>query len=146
VTAPAFGYTQYATFLVGDHYLGIPVPDVQEVLCEQSITRVPLAPAVVAGLINLRGQIVPELDMRQLLELPPRACGSATFSVVVRSEHGAVSLLVDEIDDVMELDASSFEPAPQNVDARVRGLLLGVHQLPRRLLLIVDIHRAVDVS
>jgi purine-binding chemotaxis protein CheW len=146
MSAPTIGRTQYATFLVGDQYLGISVPQVQEVLREQTVTKVPLAPAVVAGLINLRGHIVPELDLRRLLELPERDPAAARFSVVVRTEHGAVSLRVDEIDDVMELDASTFEPPPQNVDPRVQTLLLGVHQLPQRLLLIVDVLRMVDVE
>ncbi len=137
---------QYATFLVGDHYLGIGVLDVLEVLRDQHLTPVPLAPAVVAGLINLRGQIVPELDMRRVLGLPLREPDSTTFSVVVRTEHGAVSLLVDEIDDVLELDASSFEHPPQNVDAHVRALLLGVHKLPHQLLLILNLRSTVDVS
>jgi purine-binding chemotaxis protein CheW len=138
--------TQYATFLVGDHYLGIGVSDVQEVLREQPVTPVPLSPAVVAGLINLRGKIVPQLDMRRLLNLPPREAESATFSVVVRTEEGAVSLLVDEIDDVVELDASSSEHPPQNADPSVRALLLGVHQMPHRLLLVLDVRRIVDVG
>jgi purine-binding chemotaxis protein CheW len=140
------GRTQYATFLVGDHYLGIGVSDVQEVLREQPVTPVPLSPTVVAGLINLRGQIVPQLDMRRLLHLPPRAPESATFSVVVRTEDGAVSLLVDEIDDVVELDASSSEHPPQNADSYVRALLLGVHQMPHCLLLVLDVRRIVDVG
>jgi len=138
--------TQNATFRVGDHYLGISVSDVQEVLREQTITKVPLAPAVVAGLINLRGQIVPELDLHRLLELPPPEPGAGTFSVVVRTEHGPVSLMVDEIDDVMELEISKFEPPPQNVDAHVRALLQGVYQLQDRLLLIADVHKIVDVG
>ncbi len=73
---------QYATFRVADHYLGVGVLEVQEVLREQRITPVPLAPEVVAGLINLRGQIVPELDLRQILRLSPRDPGAVTFSVV----------------------------------------------------------------
>jgi purine-binding chemotaxis protein CheW len=137
---------QYATFRVGDHYLGIGVLEVQEVLREQRVTPVPLAPAVVAGLINLRGQIVPELDLRHLLQLPPGAPDAATFSVVVRTEHGAVSLRVDEIDDVLELDASSFEPIPRNVDPHVRQLLRGIHRLQHRLLLVLDVAHTVQTD
>ena len=140
------GRSQYATFMVGTHYLGVGVSDVQEVLREQPVTPVPLSPRVITGLINLRGQIVPQIDMRCLLRLPPRDPDSPTFSVVVRTEHNAVSLLVDEIDDVLELDASSSEPPPQNVDAPVRALLLGVHQAQQRLLLILDVRRTVDVG
>jgi len=137
---------QYATFRVGDHYLGIGVLEVQEVLKEQRLTPVPLAHPVIAGLINLRGQIVPELDVRRLLHLPPRAAEATTFSVVVRTEHGAVSLLVDEIDDVLELDASSFEHPPKNLDAMVRPLLLEVHRLEGRLLLVLDVRRTVELN
>jgi len=143
--------SQYATFLVGDHYLGVDVLGVQEVLRDQHIRAVPLAPPVVAGLINLRGQIIPQLDMRRILQVSPRQtagadAGVATFSVVVRTEQGAVSLLVDEIDDVVELDASSSEAAPRSVNPQVRALLTGVHKLQHRLLLILDIRRTVDVG
>ena len=140
------GRSQYATFLIGGHYLGIGVPNVQEVLRDQPVTPVPLASELVAGLINLRGKIVPQLDMRRLLQLPAREADAAAFSVVVETEHGAVSLLVDEIEDVVELDASSFEPTPRNVEANVLALLLGVHRMPHRLLLILDIGRTVDVG
>jgi len=138
--------SQYATFVVGDHYLGIDVLDVQEVLREQRITPVPLAPPEVAGLINLRGQIVPELDMRNLLCLSPREPEDSRFSVVVRTEHGAVSLCVDQIDDVLELDGSTFDAPPRNVDPHVRNLLLGVQKLQHRLLLILDIGRTVQAG
>ena len=122
---PPMPPSQYATFLVAGSLPRIEVLEVQEVLREQRLTPVPLAPAVVAGLINLRGQIVPELDMRRMLRLPPRADGSRPFSVVVRTEHGAVSLRVDEIGDVLELDASSFELPPRNVDAHLRAAARG---------------------
>jgi purine-binding chemotaxis protein CheW len=137
---------QYATFRVADHYLGIAVLEVQEVLREQRVTQVPLAPQAVVGLINLRGQIVPQLDMRRILQLPPRPSDAVTFSVVVRTEHGAVSLMVDEIDDVLELDASSSEPVPKNVEPRVQALLCSIHQLPGQLLMILDVRHTVRMG
>jgi purine-binding chemotaxis protein CheW len=137
---------QYATFVVGGHYLGIDVLGVQEVLRQQRLTRVPLAPDVVEGLINLRGQIVPALDMRRLLHLPSRDPAITPLSVVVRTEHGAVSLQVDEIGDVVDLDAASFERPPRNVEPALARLLLGVHKLRERLLLILDTRCTVDVA
>jgi len=137
---------QYATFLVAGHYLGVDVLGVQEVLRQQKLTPVPLAPDVVEGLINLRGQIVPALDMRRLLHLPPRDPAISPLSVVVRTEHGAVSLQVDEIGDVVDLDNSSFERPPRNVAAELARLLQGVHKLRDRLLLILDTRRTVDVA
>jgi len=141
---------QYATFVVAGQFLGVDVLEVQEVLRGQSMTRVPLAPPVVEGLINLRGQIVPALDMRCLLGLPPRAAepgGSespAAVSVVVRSIDGAVSLQVDEIEDVIELDAGSFEAPPPNIEGALRTLFAGVHKLEGRLLLVLDTARTVE--
>ncbi|MDR3699802.1 MAG: chemotaxis protein CheW [Candidatus Sulfopaludibacter sp.] len=137
---------QYATFRVGGHCLAIPVLDVQEVLRGQRLTPVPLAPHAVTGLINLRGQIVPALEMRRLLDLPPRDGELDPLSVVVRTEHGAVSLQVDEIGDVLELDGSTFELPPQNVDPHLRSRLVGVHKLKGRLLLVLDIRRTVDLN
>ena len=140
------GTNRYATFVVAGHTLGIRVLEVQEVLRQQRLTPVPLAPEVVAGLINLRGQIVPALDMRRLLHLPAREQGADSFSVVVGMEHGAVSLQVDEIGDVLELDDSSFECPPQNTDAHLRTLLSGVHKLKDRLLLVLDTRRTAEVG
>jgi len=138
--------SQYATFSVANHFLGIDVLEVQEVLRGQAMTRVPLAPPVVEGLINLRGQIVPALDMRRVLGLAPRQAGEGAVSVVVRSAHGAVSLQVDEIEDVIQFDADSFDAPPPNIDAPLRNLFSGVHKLEGRLLLVLDTERAVQAG
>jgi purine-binding chemotaxis protein CheW len=141
--APSSPQTQYATFRLENLYLGIGVLEVQEVLRDQRLTPVPLAPEAVAGLINLRGQIVPELDLRRVLQLPSAPGNGGGYSVVIRTEQGPVSLRVDEIDDVLELDDFSFEPTPQNLDGTLKNMLLGIHKLNQRLLLILDTHRAV---
>src|ERR1700728_3635418 len=88
---------QFATFFVADRFFGVDVLRVQEVLCFQHMTCVPGASEVVEGLINLRGQIVTAIDMRRRLRLPPRPEGQTPMNMVVRTEGGAVSLLVDEI-------------------------------------------------
>lgn len=137
---------QYATFRVGGHYLGVGVLDVQEVLRGQRLTPVPLAPDSVTGLINLRGQIVPALEMRKILGLEPRDADAEPLSIVVCTEQGAVSLQVDEIGDVLELDGSSFELAPQNVDPGLRKFLIGVHKLKDSLLLVLDVRLTVELS
>ena len=146
ISTPRSGMHQYATFLVEGHYLGIEVQHVQEVLREQRLTKVPLAPRVVAGLINLRGQIVPALEMRELLHLPSRSADAETLSVVLRTDDGAVSLQVDEIGDVLEIDGATFEPPPLHLDAHLGRLIEGVHKLRDRLLLVLNTPRAVDVS
>ena len=86
---------QFSTFFVADLFFGVDVLRVQEVLRFQQMTRVPQAPEVIEGLINLRGQIVTAIDMRRRLRLPPRGGDQTPMNIVVRTEDGAVSLLVD---------------------------------------------------
>ncbi len=138
--------TQFSTFSVGEQFFGIDVLRVQEVLRYQEMTRIPLAPAVTAGLINLRGQIVTTIDMRRRLGLPERSRDQAPMNMVVRTDEGPVSLLVDEIGDVLQPDSAAFEPAPDSVPAQVRELLHGVYKLKDRLLLVLNSEKALDVS
>jgi purine-binding chemotaxis protein CheW len=135
---------QYATFYIDGFFFGIDVLHVQEVLRYQTMTRVPLAQEVIEGLINLRGQIVTAIDMRRRLGLKPRAAGQTPMNTVVRTEEGAISLLVDEIGDVVEVAGEDFESPPDNLDAAARELLRGVYKLKDRLLLILDIEKTID--
>ena len=100
---------QFCTFSVHNLLLAIDVLEVQEVIRYQEMTRVPTAPPVVRGLINLRGQIVTAIDLRRRLALPPSGDDQRPMNVVVRTGDGAISLLVDEIDDVLELDECDCE-------------------------------------
>ena len=138
---------EYATFFVDGLFFGIDVLQVQEVLRYQEMTQVPLAPGVIEGLINLRGQIVTAVDMRRRLKLSARADDQTPMNTVVRTKEGAaVSLLVDEIGDVVEVDSESFEPVPDNVDPTARDLLQGVYKLKDRLLLILDTEKTIDIA
>src|SRR5580700_3814031 len=129
---------QYCTFYVDGHYFGLDVLRVQEVIRFQQMTRVPLASPVVRGLINLRGQIVTAIDLRRRLELSDRPAGQLPLNVVVQTDDGAVSLLVDEIGDVLEVPEKLFERPPETLRGAVRELIRGAYKLPDRLLLILD--------
>src|SRR3954449_4945108 len=87
---------QFATFWLAGYLFGIEVVKVQEVLRYQRMTAVPLAPPEIAGLINLRGQIVTALDLRRRLDLPDRADAKLPMNVVVRTDEGSLALLVGE--------------------------------------------------
>ena len=134
---------QYATFFVNGMFFGIEVLKVQEVLRYQEMTCVPLAPQIIEGLINLRGQIVTAIDMRRRLKLAPRDTEAQPMNVVVRSEEGPVSLLVDEIGDVIEVKHSCYEPPPVNMPAAQRILVDGVYKLDMRLLLVLNTDRTL---
>jgi len=137
---------QFATFFLGPLFLGIEVEKVQEVLRYQEMTRVPLAAKVVRGLINLRGQIVTAIDLRQRLELEPRSEAVLPMNVVVRTDDGATSLLVDEIGDVLEVADDSFERPPETIRGVARELIRGVYKLRGTLLLVLDTERAVQID
>lgn len=136
---------QYATFMVGDLYFGVDVLEVQEVLRNQQMTPAPRADKVIEGLINLRGQIVTAFDVRRRLGLPDRPSDGEPMNVVIRSDDGAVSLLVDEIGDVIEVDPETFEAAPPTLDRAAREVLDGVYKLEGRLLLALDSRKILKV-
>ena len=138
---------RYCTFYLDGLCFGIEVHQVQEVLDYQVMTSVPLAHAEVSGLINLRGQIVTTLDLRSRLGLPARPEGGHSVSVVVRAADGSpVSLVVDQIGDVLEADESSLEPPPDTVHQDVRELVMGICKLDDQLMLLLDTERAVTVT
>jgi purine-binding chemotaxis protein CheW len=137
---------QYCTFRVGAHFFGVAVDKVQELVRQQPMTRVPLAPREVSGLINLRGQIVTTIDLRRRMHLPERAADEAHTNVLVSTAEGAVSFQVDHIDDVIEVDAASIEAAPETIEPVVREMIDGVSKLDGRLLLLLDEHKAMELS
>src|SRR5580704_11823956 len=107
------------------------------------MTRVPLTPAVIRGLINLRGQIVMALDLRRRFAMADRPESELPMNVVVRTDDGAVSFLVDEIGDVLEVEEENFESPPETIQGAARELVKGVYKLEERLLLVLDTERAV---
>jgi purine-binding chemotaxis protein CheW len=138
--------SQFCTFYLNELLFGVELKSVQEVIRLLELTKVPLAPAVVSGLINLRGQIVTAVDLRRRLELEPAVPGLLAMNVVVRSEDGAVSLLADEIGDVLEVDESTFELPPETLRGSVRNMILGVHKLNDRLMLVLDTEKACHMA
>lgn len=137
--------TQLCTFVVGDLYLGVDVTEVQEVIRFQDMTEVPLAPDTVTGLINLRGQIVIAMDLGRRMGLA-RPRPERPMNVVVHVGGEAVSLLVDDIDEVVEVGPSEKEPPPPTLRGPVRQLVTATYKLPERLLLSLDTTAAVSVE
>jgi purine-binding chemotaxis protein CheW len=137
---------QLCTFLVDDLYFGVDVREVQEVVRFQRVTPVPLAAPHLRGLINLRGRVVPAIDMRRRLQRPDRGPGQLPMNIVLRTDDGPVSLLVDEIVDVVEVDPNFYEPSPEAVCGPVWQFINSIYKLPERLLLVLDTERTVSVN
>jgi purine-binding chemotaxis protein CheW len=138
--------SQFCTFYLDGLLFGVELKGVQEVIRSLEMTRVPLAPRVVSGLVNLRGQIVTAVDLRRQLELQPGPPERRPMNVVVRSEDGAVSLLVDQVGDVVEVEESTFEQPPETLRGSVRTMILGVHKLKDRLMHVLDLERACEMT
>jgi purine-binding chemotaxis protein CheW len=137
---------QFCTLFLDGLRFGVDVQKVQEVVPYQEMTRVPLAPPTVRGLLNLRGQIVTGIDLRRRLELPEHAPGSLPMNVVLRGEDSPVSFLVDEIGEVVEVAAGAWERPPDTLQGRVRELIQGVCPLQDELLLILDTEKTLDLN
>lgn len=134
---------QHVTFTIDTATYGVPVAHVQETLGHQPRTKVPLAPTGVAGLVNLRGQVVLTIDLRPRLGLEQLPEGSEPMMVVVELDGEAVSLLVDSVGEVLDVSDEQFEAVPDTLDPRVRDLVTGVYKLDRGLLLALDIRAAL---
>ena len=137
---------QYCTFYVNDILFGVEVLDVQEVLRYQDMTEVPLAASEIRGLINLRGQIITAVDLRNRMKLPPRPDDQKPMNVVVQTNGEVISFLVDSIGHVLKVEEEAFEDAPHTVDHSTRELVTGVYKLKEELLMVLDTAKAADVT
>ncbi|MDD3288973.1 MAG: chemotaxis protein CheW [Alphaproteobacteria bacterium] len=137
---------EFVTMTVAGQLFGIPVLQVQDVLGEQKITRVPLSPKEVAGSLNLRGRIVTAFDVRTRLGLPPRDKSEANMSVVV--DHGGefYSLIIDKVGEVMSLPAADYEKSPSTLSEQWREISGGIYRLKDNLLIVLDVARLLHID
>jgi purine-binding chemotaxis protein CheW len=135
---------QFCTFSVDSLSLAVDVRKIQEVIRYQEMTRVPTAPAMIRGLVNLRGQVVTAVDLRRRLELPHPPEEWLPMNVVIRTDELSMSLLVDTIGDVLELDEDECEPPPETIPSVIRDVLIGIYPLRNQLLLILDPDKVVN--
>jgi purine-binding chemotaxis protein CheW len=137
---------QYCTFFVAGHCFGVDVSQVQEIIRHQEMTRVPLAPAAIRGLINLRGQIVTAIDLRRRLGFADRPAEQSHVNVVIQTDDGPVSLLVDEVGEVLEVSEKLFEAPPSTLSGAARQLIRGAYKLDSHLLLLLDVEQALQAE
>lgn len=137
----------FCTFYVDKLFLGVNVLQVQEVLLYQPLTKVPLSPSEISGIMNLRGQTVTAIDLRKRLGLRDRPDDSdPPFNIVLLTQDGPVSLLVDRIGDVIETSEETLEPAPETLEPALKNLIHGVYKLEDALLVSIDIERVSDTD
>jgi purine-binding chemotaxis protein CheW len=136
----------FVTLTVADQLCGIPVLGVRDILGEQIITRIPLAPPEIAGSLNLRGRIVTAIDLRRRLKLPPPPAGARRMSVVAEQGGELYALLVDQVSEVMSLKPGAFERNPPTLSPAWAMFSVGVYRLEGRLLVVLDVGRLLALS
>jgi purine-binding chemotaxis protein CheW len=136
----------FVTLTVADQLCGVPVQTVRDVLGEQVITRIPLAPAEIAGSLNLRGRIVTAIDLRRRLGLQDAPAGTPRMSVVAEQGSELYALLVDQVSEVLSLPADTFERNPPTLPAEWARHSVGIHRLPDRLMVVLDVARVLALA
>ena len=137
------GQIQYVTVFIGGQLFGLPIHKVHDVFVPESMTRVPLSAPEVAGVLNLRGRIVTAINMRRRLGLPQREGNHGIMAVGIEYRGESYGLIIDEVGEVLNLDAAGREANPANLDGRWAEISGGVHRLSGQLMVILDVERVL---
>jgi purine-binding chemotaxis protein CheW len=138
--------TEYVTAMIGGQLFGLPITRVQDVFTPERLTRVPMAPPEIAGMLNLRGRIVTLIEMRKRLGLDARTDDAVPMAIGVESRGESYGLLIDSLGEVLKLDDGKRESNPINLDAQLARVSAGVHRLDGQLLIVIDVDRILDIG
>jgi purine-binding chemotaxis protein CheW len=139
------GLSEYVTATIGGQLFGLPIRQVQDVFLPERVTRVPLAPPEVAGVLNLRGRIVTLIDMRKRLGMPPRGDDAPSMALGVEARGEFYGLLIDGVGEVLKLADETREPNPVNLDARLARVSAGIYRLEGQLMIVLEVERVLDL-
>lgn len=136
---------QLVGFHLGHEEFGVDIAGVQEIVRMREITQVPRAPEFVEGVVNLRGKIIPVLDLRKRFRLPASEETKNTRIVVATVAGRTVGIIVDAVSEVLRVDASAIDPTPEMVASRIDSTFLtGIAMLEGRLLIMLDLDRILS--
>lgn len=138
--------TVYVTAMIDGQLFGLPIVRVQDVFIPERLTRVPLAPPEIVGVLNLRGRIVTLIDLRRRFGLGERKEGQDVMAIGVESRGESYGLLIDRVGEVVELEGVAREPNPVNLDQRLAQMSSGIYRLDDQLLVVVDVDRVLDIG
>jgi len=135
---------QLVSFKLGDEEFGVDIMQVQEIIRMQDITAVPNAPEFVEGVINLRGRVIPIVDLRKRFGLEEKSHDKATRIIVVKVDDLTVGLIVDEVSEVLRIPVDTVEPPPPIVAGVESEYIKGVGKLEDRLLILLDLSKTLS--
>jgi purine-binding chemotaxis protein CheW len=139
-------FTEFVTVIIGEHLFGLPIARVQDVFVPDRLTRVPLAPAEVAGILNLRGRVVTAIDMRSRLDLGQRQAGQQVMAIGIELKGESYGLLVDAVGEVMQLANGACEAKPANLNGNLARVAAGIYRLEGQLMIVLDVDRVLDIK
>jgi purine-binding chemotaxis protein CheW len=145
-TVKSAAEVEFVTFNVGELLIGVDIHHVEEINRQVDITPVPQSPPQVRGVINLRGEVVTVVDLRNVLGMGNTEIGQNTRTVVVNSHDEQIGLLVDRIADVVLEHSEQIDPPPANVGGVDGRFFKGVYKLEKRLLIVLDVEEAIAVN
>jgi purine-binding chemotaxis protein CheW len=137
---------EYVTAMIGGQLFGLPILRVQDVFAPERVTRVPLAPPEIAGVLNLRGRIVTLIDLSRRLGLDQGGQRGPVMAIGVESRGESYGLLIDSIGEVLKLDEDAREANPLNLDPALARVSTGIHRLDGQLLMLLDVDRVLDIA
>ena len=135
---------QLVTFSIGEEEFGVDILKVQEIIRTMEITKVPKAPGFVEGVINLRGKVIPIIDLRRRFGLSSKEHDKHTRIIVIEINNMIVGFVVDSVSEVLRIPASTVEPPPAGVAGMESEYISGVGKLQDRLLILLDLDRLLS--
>ncbi len=139
-------FTEYVKVVIGNQLFGLPISRVQDVFVPDRLTRVPLSPPEIAGVLNLRGRIVTAVDMRRRLDLEKRNGNEPLMAIGIDLRSESYGLLVDSVGEVLKFPNGACEAKPANLDPRWARMASGVIRLDGQLLVVLDVDRVLDMK
>jgi purine-binding chemotaxis protein CheW len=140
------GLLQLVTFAIGEEEFGIDILKVQEIIRIMDITKVPSSPAHVEGVINLRGKVIPVIDLRCRFNMESRVHDRQTRIIVIDLHGAIVGFVVDAVSEVLRLQSDTVEPPPPVVAGIDSEYIRGVGKLENRLLILLDLEKLLPAE
>lgn len=137
---------QFVVFRLENEEYGIDILRVKEIKEMMRITRVPKAANLVRGVINLRGEVIPVIDLRKKFNLPPKEENDSTRIIIVAVDDITVGLIVDTSSEVIEISSNAIESTPDGVGNVDQGNIYGIGKVGERLIILLDIVKIVTNS
>lgn len=135
---------QLVSFIIGYEEFGINILHVQEIIKLIHITRVPNAEEYIAGVINLRGKVIPVMNMRKRMEMEEKVYNSDMRIIVVEVNKIVLGFIVDSVNEVIRIDRNTLEETPKSYNSRVFDFVNNIAKLSDRLIILIDLEKLIS--